>query len=467
MNQLPVRRKVFYGFGAMSDVIMANIVMILLMPIYNIELKVNAGLLGLALGLPRLWDALTDPFMGHISDNTRSRFGRRRPWLVVGGVLGGLVCWMMWSPPLSLSPNMLFVYFFIVSILFFTAYTIFSVPYNALGFEMTPDYDERTSVMAYKTIMMNLSTLLFLPWVYKLCFLDAFGGGDPVQGVRVVGALVGGLILLFALLPALLCRENPRAQYQEKVKFIQALKYTFKNKSFLILSGCVLCTLIGIFLAFPLMMYINLAIVFAGEPVSEARNQFATVNGWYQTTYNASGIVAVFAITWISRRIGKRRTLVGGLACVATAFLLSPFCFRPDYPYLQLVIAVLASPGLSCVWLLSASMSADICDEDELATGLRREGMFGAAGGLLLKLGVAMVMTLSGLIIEFSGFDAELSTQSAYTINFLRYFFAGTPLVFLLTAIVLAYKFPLSRERMAEIKQQLAERKMASHSDAS
>lgn len=454
MNQLKKRDKLFYGLGAVSDVIMANIIFQLAMPIYNIELKVNAALIGLAISLPRLWDGFTDPFMGNISDNTRSRFGRRRPWLALGSLLAGLFCALMWVPPGGLGESGYFVYFLVTSILFFTAYTVFSVPYNALGFEMTPDYDERTSVMSYKTFIMNIGSTLFLPWVYKMCFIPAFGG-TPIQGVRVVGIIIGILIFVFGLLPAILCRERAEGQKQEKIKLLSALKYTFKNKSFLMVAGTVFCILMAIFMAFPLMMYINLAIVFSGEGVEAAKESFATLNGTYNTVYGALGIVAVPVINLLSRRFGKRHTLIGGLSMVAAAFALSPLLFSARLPYLQLVIAVLASPGLSCVWVLTSSMLADVTDEDELTTGLRREGMFGAAFGLLVKFGLAGVMALSGVIIEWSGFDSEAVVQAAHTVRFLRFFFALAPLLFLAIAITLTVKFPLTRQRMSEIQAQL------------
>jgi GPH family glycoside/pentoside/hexuronide:cation symporter len=454
MTQLKKSDKLFYGLGAVSDVIMANIIFQLAMPIYNIELKVSAALIGLAISLPRLWDAFTDPFMGNISDNTRSRFGRRRPWLALGSLLAGTFCALMWMPPTSFGPTGHFVYFLLISILFFTAYTVFSVPYNALGFEMSPDYDERTSVMSYKTFVMNIGSTLFLPWVYKMCFIPAFGG-TVLQGARVVGLIIGVLIFVFGLLPAILCRERTESQKQEKIKLLPAMKYTFKNKSFLMVAGTVFCILMAIFLAFPLMMYINLAIVFAGQGIDAAKESFATINGTYNTVYGALGIVAVPVINLLSKKFGKRHTLIGGLSMVAVAFALSPLLFSARFPYLQLLIAVLASPGLSCVWVLTSSMLADVTDEDELTTGLRREGMFGAAFGLIVKLGIAGVLAVSGLIIEWSGFDSEIATQAAYTVRFLRFFFAATPLLFLAVAITLTVKFPLTRLRMSEIQAQL------------
>ena len=460
MNKLPVKDKLFYGLGAVSDVIMANIIMVLALPLYNIELGVSAMWIGLAISVPRLWDAVIDPFIGNISDNTRSRFGRRRPWLVLGSLLGGIFCALMWMPPASLGQAGLLFYFLFISILFFTAYAVFSIPYNALGFEMTSDYDERTSVMSYKTFIMNIGSTLFMPWIYKICFLPAFGG-TVRQGARVVGIIMGVLIVIFGLLPALLCRERAHSKEQEKIRLLQAVKCTFKNKSFLMVAGLVFCIMMAIFLAFPLMLYINLAIVFSGEGLEAAKQSLATVSGVYNTVYGVLGIVSVPVVNLLCRRFGKRRTLVGGLSMVAAGFALSPLLFSARFPYLQLIIAVLASPGLSCVWVLTSSMLADVCDEDELTSGLRREGMFGAAFGMLVKSAGAGVLAISGFIIQWSGFDPKSVTQSAYTVQYLRLFFMVAPLVFLAIAITLTVKFPLTRKRLDEIQMQLKSKKLA------
>jgi GPH family glycoside/pentoside/hexuronide:cation symporter len=458
MQNLKIRDKLFYGLGSVSDVIMANIVFQLAMPIYNIELKVSATLIGLAISLPRLWEAITDPLIGNLSDNTRTRWGRRRPFLVVGSILGGILCALMWMPPTLLGGNGLFVYFLVTSILFFTAYAVFSMPYNALGFEMARDYDSRTSLMSYKTFVMSIGSTLFLPWLYKMCFIPAFGG-TVIQGARFVGCIAGVLIILFGILPAVLCKEPASTQKQEKIGLLVAMKYTFMNKSFLIVSGIVFCIVIGVFLAFPLMLYINLSIVFAGQGMQQAKEAAAQLGGVYNTVYGILGIVAVPVINLLGKKYGKKRTLIGGLLMVASAFALSPVLFSQKYPYLQVIVGILASPGLSCVWVLTSSMLADVCDLDELKTGLRREGMFGAAFSWLVKLGLAAVMALSGYIIARSGFDPELTQQAPATVHFLRFFFAGVPLVFLGIAIVLTFMFPVTRERLTEVQAELEARR--------
>ncbi|AKJ65144.1 Na+/melibiose symporter-like transporter [Kiritimatiella glycovorans] len=454
-----IGEKMSYGLGAVSDVIMANVVFQLAMPLYNVELKVPATLVGLAVSLPRLWDAFTDPFMGNISDNTRTRWGRRRPYLVAGGILAGLFCALMWMPPRDWSEMQLFWYFLVASLLFFTAYTVFSVPFNALGYEMTSDYDERTSVMSYKTFFMNIGSALFLPWLWKMMNMPMFGK-DPIEGARNVGILIGVMVMIFAFLPAWLCREKARGQSQSKIPFFHALAVTFRNRHFLMLASIVFTVIMGIFLVFPLILYLNLACIYDGD--KDAASQMF---GLYNTVYGVLGIVSVPLINYASRKLGKRITLVAGLCIISFGFVISPLLFSRDIPELQLIFPVLASPSLGCVWILTASMLADICDLDELNTGLRREGMYGSVFTWLVKAGLAAVMALSGFIIDWSGYNPDQAMQGVQTQMFLRGFFALVPLAFLVAALLLTLRFPLTRERVSEIQLELARRKSEQEGD--
>lgn len=160
-TKVPTRRKIAWGTGTIADTLMANGINGLALPIYSIALGVSPGLTGLAVGIPRAWDATTDPLMGNISDNTCCKFGRRRPYIALGAILGEILFAILWMPPAMLGKTGLFIYFLLVAIHFFAAYTIYVVPQSALGFELSIDYNERTRVMAYRAFFGGGGALIY------------------------------------------------------------------------------------------------------------------------------------------------------------------------------------------------------------------------------------------------------------------------------------------------------------------
>jgi GPH family glycoside/pentoside/hexuronide:cation symporter len=437
--------KLSYGIGGISETLSSNVIFNLAMPIYSIALGVDARLVGLAVSLPRLWDAFTDPLIGNISDNTRLRWGRRKPFILIGAILTGLFCMAMWAPPVTLSHNGLFYYFVIISILYFTSYSIFQVPYSALGFELSDDYNERTSVMSYKTFIMGLGGVFLLSMAYKLCFKF---GNNEVEGARVVGVIFGLAIIITGIIPALFNKESCKSMHQEKIVFLKALIHTSKNKAFLILCGVMFFILVGFFIANPLLIYINIAYICNGN-----KEMAATLFAYDIAIYGILGFAIVPLIKYLADKWDKKAVLLIGIFLVMLGFGFSWFYFNPKHPYLQLLFGVLASPGMSCLWV------ADIGDLDEYKTGLRREGMYGAMFMWLQKLGVAAILAISGYIVQWSGFNQAVSVQPESVIMKLRIMFAGAPLMFLASAFILVVLYPVNRKTIEHIQALLLERK--------
>ena len=450
--KLPVFKKFAWGMGAFSNTLMVNTILVMAFPIYNLALGVDPKYLGWALSIPRFWDAISDPVMGNISDNTRSRFGRRRPYIIIGAILVGVLFGLMWSPPTGLGELGLFIYFLVISILFFTSYTVFAVPWNAMGFELTLDYNERTNVMAYRTFLEALGGTLLVPWIYKLCFLDIFGG-DEVLGARWVGGAYGLIIILTGVIPGLFCQERLQVQSQERINIIQAFKYTLKNKVFLLLCLAVFLVLASIFLVMPFGGYVNIYYVYGGN--KEAGATISAIGG---TFYGIAGMLWTPFIVWLSNRFDKKKVLIAGQSVFALFSLLTWVLYNPSLPYLQLVYALFACQGLTCVWILTSSMVADICDLDELNSGLRREGMYGAVYSWVFKLGISGVMVLSGYMINWSGFDESLAAQTPDTILKLRLLYAFVPATGMFLAILTILLYPINKKKALEIRAQINRR---------
>lgn len=446
-ERLPFRIKFEYGIGAFADAMMANIIWTLAMPIYNVGLGVSATLLGLGLAIPKIFDAFTDPLMGYISDNTRSKWGRRKPYIFIGAIFTGILCAVLWMPPIGLSHNGLFIYFLIASILYFLFYTIFIIPFQALGFEIATTYNERTRLMAYRGFFASLGSAILLPWAYKLCFIL---GDNEIEGARYVGIIFGFIMIILGIVPAIFCKEKAAVQSQQKINLADAVKHTFTNKPFLIIACITFTFILGVFLAFPLQIYINISYVCLGD-----KDAASTLTGILNTTIAVMGIVSVPLISFIGTKLGKKTALMIGALLVLIAFLASWFLFTPQWPYLQIVFGLLVSPGLSTMWIMLPSVVADACDVDEVKTGLRREGMYGAVFTWSLKVGIAIVMLISGYAVDWSGYNPELTGQPESVITRLRVAFAIVPACVAVLSIIFISMYPLSADKMNEIKEML------------
>ncbi|RKX44708.1 MAG: hypothetical protein DRP64_06005 [Verrucomicrobia bacterium] len=516
LEKIPFLRKAAYGSGGAAECMMANLVIILALPIFNLGLGIKAEWIAAALFIQKAWDAISDPLMGNISDNTRSRWGRRKPYILIGSILTGFFCVVMWMPPTGLSDKMLMTYFVLATLLYYTSYTVFFVPYNALGFEMTSNYDERTKLMGFKTMFMNFANLAFLPFALKLCF--TLGGGNEVKGVRYVGMIFGLIIIAFGVIPALFCKERVLDHKQEKTPLVKAIGTTLKNKPFMILCGIIFTMLSAAIIGGPLMNYMNIAYTLNNEEsrieyvqqlptlLEKADDEFVTLKEGNETftyaefakteapgmefdgfvqqqgekynvyygflknkaanfmlygmaIYGIMGILSVPLISAFGVRFGKRHGLVGGIILAVIAYGGSWFYITPGMPWLHLIFGALASPALASVWVFTYAMTADICDVDELETGKRREGAFGAVYSLLMKISATIAVSVSALVVGWCAFDTTTAIQSADTILKMRSFFAFGPMVFLVIAFVLTLKFPITRKRMEEVQARLADRK--------
>lgn len=439
----------------------------LALPIYSIGLGLEASLVGLALGIPRTIDAMIDPLMGNVSDNTRSRWGRRRPYIVVGGILCGLAFALVWRPNPHWSSNTLFAFFFAASVFYYLCFTLWSIPYTALGFELSYDYKERTSVQAYR-VFFGFLFALTMPWMYKMCFwswdkllapnigtiTDRLGvltkeshiRGAEVGGVGVVGVIFGIVILISAVIPAI-CRERAEAQCHDKMRFLAALKSTFKNKPYMILTAMSLLACLGLFMIQPFGLYVNVYYIFNGD-----REAAATMGGWIGTISAIIGILAMPLIPMFANKVGKKRAVLLGLAFTALGYLSIWWCFTPEYPWLQIVPNLFIGPAWTCCLTLIPSMTADICDFDEVETGRRREGMYGAVSGWIVKVGVGLVTCITGVVVSLAGVDPKAATQTASAVFNLRVLFVAIPCVFLIAALIVGAFYPITEKATREAR---------------
>lgn len=452
-ERVSLKNKIGFGMGAVSECIMGNSIGQMANYVLNIGLGVRPELVGWLLSIPRIWDAFTDPVVGSWSDNFRSRFGRRRPFIFAGALLSAIIFAAMWFLPRGWSEMQYFWYFLVMSLLYYTAYTIWVVPWTAQGCELTSDYNERTRVMAYRTFFMSVGG--FVPaWLFALTELPIFE--DNVQGARVVGCFVALVMLLFGLIPVFFAKEryDVKIQSQAKLRLGGSLKAVLSNRPFVLLNVIVLTVCAGLFMINGLDPYVNIYYVWGGE-----RAPAAVWVGWSALAYQVSGILFVAPVSMLARHKGKRFALSFFLCVSLVAALLKWVCFSPAYPWLIIIPSFLMSSGLCALWTLSNSMIADVCDVGELETGRRMEGAFNAVGGWIRKVGLSLSLLISGYVISSTGFDAALgAAQSASTLLWMRILAVAIPTAMIVIALVLLRFYTLTEAKVNEVKAELAKR---------
>lgn len=419
-DRIPLLQLVAYGFGGIIPIALFNIAGQLMGLIGNISLGLSALWLGVILIIPRLWDAVSDPIVGHISDNYRSRWGRRRPFLLIGGIavaISFVLMWWIpdgemvhsWFPSESGFQGFQLGYILFWLLVFFTACTIFEIPHGALGMEMSTDYHERTRLFSAKSFLGNLFAMS-TPWLFALANMEIFKGtgGNEADGMRYVSMMVAAILIPLSFWWFFTVREPgfKIVAKQEKTPFWKNIKHTFKNKTFLGLVVIIFTLAMGFNFVNLLGYYIPIFYIFGGD-----KSAAVTLLGINGTIWAITGLIAVFPLNWLSKRFGKRKTLLIAISLMCLAQLSKIVCYNPVYPYLIIIPTMLLSTGMLFFFTLGSSMVGDICDEDDLKTGKRSEGSYYSIFWWFIKMGTALASFVAGLLIVFTQFDETQVTR--------------------------------------------------------
>ena len=465
-DRIPFHQKLVYGAGAFVNNLLAAAIGGLTI-VLNLGLGMNPALVGLLGALPRLTDALTDPLMGYVSDNTRSRWGRRRPYIFVGAIAAGLLFAVLWQLPAGKSESWYFTYFLVCSFFFYLAYTVFATPWVALGYEMTPDYHERTRLMGVQNVMGQLAYLVS-PWFLWVMQNETLFT-DVVDGAAGLAVAIGCFVVVVGVLPAIFLRERYEQPAESGggrplgaavLDFFKGFAATLRFTPFLKLCGATFLVFNGFMLVASFQFYVIIFYVFGGDQALGA--QYA---GWAGTVSAIATFCVIALVTWMATRIGKRRAFFFAIGVSLVGYAAKWFCYSPDYPLLLLLPAPLMAFGLGGLFTLMGSMIADVCDLDELQTGERREGMFASIYWWVVKLGMAAAIAAGGFLLNATGFDVELGgAQSLETIQLMRLFDAGVPVLTSALAIWLVWLYPITEERAYEVRAELEARRGAAAS---
>jgi GPH family glycoside/pentoside/hexuronide:cation symporter len=473
-DRIPFLKKVAYGSGAFVNNLLASAIGGMMI-VLNLGLGMNPALVGLLSALPRLTDAITDPLMGFISDNTRSRWGRRRPYLFVGAIAVGVIFAVLWQLPENGSESFYFWYFLVGSLIFYLAYTIYATPWVAMGYELTPDFHERTRLMGVQNFIGQLAYMI-APWFLVIMQWEVLFD-DMVEGAAGLAIAVGAVAMAVGILPAVFLRErfagappSDAEEASEKEKkpgglagflrimreFVGGFATALKFKPFLKLCAATFLVFNGFILIASFQSYVIIYYVFGGDVV-----QGAQYVGYSGSLGALSTFIVIPIVTWLATRIGKKKAFYVATAVSMVGYAMKWVCYSPDVPWLLLVPAPLMSFGLGGLFTIMPSMICEVVDADELETHKRREGMYGSIYWWVVKVGMAVALAAGGFLLNWTGFDVDLEAQGERTIVLMRACDAFIPFAASALAILSIATYSLTEDRAREIREQLEARRGA------
>jgi len=478
-GRLSFGQKLAYGSGSLTNNLLPaalGVFMFFLVTGFGMD-PFLAGLLG---GIPRFYDAFTDPIMGYISDNTKSGWGRRRPYIFVGAIVTGILFILLWQMSPENGQTFNFWYFLVMSLLYITGNTIFSTPFIGLGYEMTDDYNERTRLMGITNSIGQVAWMI-VPWFWALISNPDYIFATQVEGVRKLSIAVAALCIFTGIMPALFCKEVPQPEELENrpgitvaglwnvVKDIfRNLGQVFSNIPFLRLCVATFLVYNGFQMVASYSNYIIVYYMFDGD-YSLANNWitwswmptlFRSASGWYATV-NAilTAFLVIPIVTKLAQKYGKKQAFIISTVISIVGYALKWWGFSPVHPWTMFLPLPLMSFGMGGLFTLMMSMTADVCDLDELRNGLpRKESQYGAVYWWMVKLGQSLALVLGGAILKWVAFDQNVAVQTTSTLTGLRLADILVPAISALIAIFVMLGYNLSESRMAEIKAELAAR---------
>ena len=452
--------KAAYAAGGTIDIFGHWLYFGLMQPVFVGFFHLSPSLLGIAQATARLTDGVTDSYIGWRSDNTRTRWGRRRPYMLAGSLLAGAALPCLFAASHAWNATTLFWFVLLTACGYAPLLSCYNMPYQSLGAELTADTDERTTIMSWRGIVQTLAGIVNA-WAWwftaRPWFADADGSPNLARGALWAAAAAGAVMMLAGLGSVLFVPERyyPLARTQARVGFWATTRQTFRCPPFRILLLTLVLFAIPTSMVGAFAWYVLTYYVLAGN-IGGA----AFYSGLAGTVYSVLGAASIPVAAWLAAKIGKRQALQGALYAGTVALAASYFLYTPSAPMLSVVchgLFGIAASGF--FWVLLPSMLADVVDFDELEGGTRREGAFASTLSYVLKFGTTATLLLTGPLVELTGFDPHKLAQDTATLGHLRALFAIIPAMAALLAAIALGRYPLTHDTMAAVRIRLETRR--------
>lgn len=446
-EKLSRRSKLVYGFGDTGFSLTSTILGVYFAIFLTDVVGLSPSLAAAAIFIGRSWDYINDPLIGHISDRTRTRWGRRRPFLLFGALPFALTFVMLWWRPPWTNQVALAIYYACAYVVFDASATFVYMPYFALTPELTLDYDERTALTSYRMFFSILGSL-----VAFTVPLMIIGGIVPERAPRFL--LMGLIFGLVSMLPLFLVflgtRERPAFMHQEQPKLINSLKAATRNRPFVFSVAIFLLTWVSINILEATLLYFIKYVV-------QRESQSDMIMGLIFVT----AICALPIWAWLSRIWSKRWAYVAGISFWAVVQLVMITLNASTSLTLIISLCVLAGIGVGAAHVLPWSIIPDAIEWDEWQTGQRHEGIFYSLVTLMQKVATSIAIPLTLLLLGATGYIPTAMVQPPSAIMGIRLVIGPIPAALLCLGIAFAVLYPLGREQHAQVVAELENRRMS------
>ncbi len=450
IHKLSVGTKLAYGFGdfgvAMVSMVKGFFLLNFLINIAGLQ----PGKAGLILLIAKIWDAVNDPLIGSLSDRTRTRWGRRRPWILIGAIPFAIAYFLQFYVP-DMGETAKFIYYIIIAIFLDLGFSAVNVPYAALTPELSEDEKERTSLNMYRFSFSVIGGLL-AAIIYNVLVNQVFAD-NQIQGNIVQGIVIGIIILISHFVVVAFTRErdsrNLNVTEENQLSILEGIKVALQSKPFIHVLLIYMFSWLAVQFVQSLLLFYYRDYV-GGNPAN--------------FTFVLMGLqLSIFAFIlfwgWMARKIGRKNVYYIGVPfwIVVQVCL---FFVQPGQITLMMILGILAGVGVSLAFLIPWSLLPDVVDDDELKTGQRREGIFYGFFVFLQKFGIAIGLFVQGLVLQWSGYitvtDGTLPVQPDSALMAIRILTSLVPIIFLILSLIVVYRNPIDAKKLKEIQAQLA-----------
>ena len=452
---LDFKTKIAYGAGELGGAIPNNILVFFVLYFFTNVAGLNAGLAGGLILIGKAWDSINDPLIGWLSDKTRSRLGRRYPWMLIGAIPLGISFCLLWFTPPIANQWLKFAYYITIFIIYYAAVSSVWIPYSTLGAELTTTYNERTNITGFRSSFAIGGSIFAL--ILAQVILDIVEAPQSYLYMAVIASLISFLAIYFCVwgtYKRYKIIQNQREQIQREAPeaVLQQIKIALSNKPFLCVVGIYLCSWLGTQVTAAVLPY------FVVDWMQLPKNHFT------QMALAIQGTALILMPIWsiIGQKVGKKAIYCMGIP--GTIIAQAGFFFlQPGQTVLMYILSVMAGVGISVAYITPWAMLPDVVDLDELNTGQRREGIFYGFVVQTQKLCVAVAIFLVGKTLDLSGLIPAVATEAPpvqpdSALWAIRLIIGPLPTLILIIGLVIAFFYPITQSKHEEIVLKLNER---------